>query len=135
MTCKYHAPEEGRTMTEDMIRTRLKQLEEEVQARSKHKNPMYYKALENYRWCSIVSDLLNGMTPDIKEVEAVCGVKSARTSTTQPSAIDLSDEIIEGANVMDIINRHRDIPNIHDILKQAIADEGYAVEGFYIIPQ
>lgn len=124
-------------MIEDMIDDRLKQLKEEVQARSKHKNPMYYAAVNNLRWCSIVSDLLNGMTPDIKEVEAVCGVKAERTSTTQRvSNIDLSKEIAPGINVMDILNKYRDtVPDIHDRLRQAITAAGFTINGFYIVKQ
>lgn len=118
-------------MIEDMIEDRLKQLEEEVQARSKHKNPMYYAAVNNLRWCSIVSDLLNGMTPDIKEVEAVCGVKQPRT--TQTANLDFSKYIKEGANVMDVLDKYRDtVPDIHDKYRKAIEDAGYVVKGFYI---
>lgn len=119
-------------MIEDMIEDRLKQLEEEVQARSKHKNPMYYAAVNNLRWCRIVSDLLNGMTPDISDVEAVCGVKQPRT--TQPASnINLTKEIAPGVNVMDILNKYRDIePDIHNKLSKAIEDAGYVVQGFYI---
>lgn len=119
-------------MIEDMIEDRLAQLEEEVQARSKHKNPMYYAAVNNLRWCRIVSDLLNNMTPDIGDVEAVCGVKQART--TQPASnIDLTKEIAPGVNVMDILNKYRDIePDIHNKLSKAVKDAGYVVQGFYI---
>lgn len=121
---------------EQMISNRLQQLSDEVSKRAGHKNPMYYKALENYRWCRIVHALLNGDQPAVGDIEAVCGVKAARTSTTQPDVLSLlREEVVEGVNVMDIINRHRDIPNVHDLLKQAIADEGYVVEGFYIISQ
>lgn len=119
-------------MIEDMIRDRLAQLEEEVQARSKHKNPMFYAALNNLRWCRIVDDLLNGITPDPADVNAVCGVKQTRN--TQPSSnIDLTKEIAPGVNVMDILNKYRDIePDIHNKLSKAVKDAGYVVQGFYI---
>lgn len=116
----------------DMIRARYTQLKEEVDQRSKHKNPMYYTAVNNLRWCRIVNDLLNGMTPDISDIEAVCGVKQPRT--TQPvSNIDLTKEIAPGVNVMDILNKYRDIePDIHNKLSKAVKDAGYVVQGFYI---
>lgn len=119
-------------MIEDMIRDRRIRLEEEVQARSKHKNPMFYAALNNLRWCSIVDDLLNGITPDPNDINAVCGVKQART--TQPASnIDLTKEIAPGVNVMDILNKYRDIePDIHNKLSKAVKDAGYVVQGFYI---
>ena len=119
-------------MIEDLINNRLAQLEDEVQARSKHKNPMYYAAVNNLRWCRIVSDLLNGITPNPADIEAVCGVKQPRT--TQPiSNIDLTKEIAPGTNVMDILNKYRDIePDIHNKLGKAVKDAGYVVQGFYI---
>lgn len=123
-------------MTEEeslgMIQARLKQLEEEVQTRSKHKNPMFYAALNNLRWCSIVLTLMEGDWPMDKEVEAVCGIKQART--TQPASnIDLTKEIAPGVNVMDILNKYRDIePDIHNKLSKAVKDAGYVVQGFYI---
>lgn len=123
-------------MTEEeslgMIQARLKQLEEEVQTRSKHKNPMFYAALNNLRWCRIVDDLLNGIAPDPNDVNAVCGVKQART--TQPSSnINLTKEIAPGVNAMDILNKYRDIePDIHNKLSKAVKDAGYVVQGFYI---
>ena len=123
-------------MTEEearnMIRARLKQLEEEVDQRSKHKNPMFYAALNNFRWCTIVMELMEGDWPMDNEVEAVCGVKQPRT--TQPASnIDLTKEIAPGVNVMDILNKYRDIePDIHNKLGKAIEDAGYVVQGFYI---
>lgn len=119
-------------MIEDLIENRRKQLEDEVKQRSGHKNPMYYAAVNNLRWCRIVSDLLNNMTPDISDIEAVCGVKQPRT--TQPASnIDLTKEIAPGVNVMDILNKYRDIePDIHNKLSKAVKDAGYVVQGFYI---
>ena len=122
-------------MIEDLIDNRRKQLEAEVAQRTGHKNPMYYAAVNNLRWCRIVSDLLNNMTPDMNDVEAVCGVKQPRT--TQPvSNIDLTKEIAPGVNVMDILNKYRDIePDIHNKLSKAVKDAGYVVDGFYIRKQ
>lgn len=119
----------------DMIRTRLKQFEDEVEQRAKHKNPMYYAAVNNLRWCRIVLTLMEGGWPIDEEIEAVCGVKQSRT--TQPgTSIDLSKYIKEGANVMDILNKYRDtVPDIHDQLKQAVTAAGFTVNGFYIVKQ
>lgn len=116
----------------EMIRTRLKQLEDEVKQRSSHKNPMYYAALNNLRWCNIVLTLMEGDWPIDEEVEAVCGVKAERTSTAQ--RVDLAAYIKEGTNVMDILNKYRDtVPDIHDRLKQAVTAAGFTINGFYIV--
>ena len=116
-----------------MIQTRLKQLEEEVTRRSSHKNPMYYAAVNNLRWCRIVLTLMKGDWPVDEEIEAVCGVKQTRT--TQPiSNIDLTKEIAPGTNVMDILNKYREsVPDIHDRLKQAVTAAGFTINGFYIV--
>ena len=124
-------------MTEEeslgMIQARLKQLEEEVTQRSSHKNPMYYAAVNNLRWCRIVLTLMKGDWPMDEEIEAVCGVKQSRT--TQPvSNIDLTKEIAPGINVMDILNKYREsVPDIHDRLKQAVTAAGFTINGFYIV--
>lgn len=124
-------------MTEEeslgMIQVRLKQLEEEVTQRSSHKNPMYYAAVNNLRWCRIVLTLMEGDWPVDEEIEAVCGVKQSRT--TQPiSNIDLTKEIAPGTNVMDILNKYREsVPDIHDRLKQAVTAAGFTINGFYIV--
>ena len=116
-----------------MIQARLKQLEEEVTQRSSHKNPMYYAAVNNLRWCRIVLTLMKGDWPMDEEIEAVCGVKQPRT--TQPvSNIDLTKEITPGTNVMDILNKYREsVPDIHDRLKQAVTAAGFTINGFYIV--
>ena len=116
-----------------MIQARLKQLEEEVAQRSSHKNPMYYAAVNNLRWCRIVLTLMEGDWPMDGEIEAVCGVKQSRT--TQPiSNIDLTKEIAPGTNVMDILNKYREsVPDIHDRLKQAVTAAGFTINGFYIV--
>lgn len=115
----------------DMIQARLKQLKEEVAQRSSHKNPMFYAALNNLRWCTIVMELMEGDWPMDNEVEAVCGVKQPRT--TQSANLDFSKYIKEGANVMDVLNKYRDtVPDIHDKYRKAIEDAGYVVKGFYI---
>lgn len=124
-------------MTEEesitLINNRLKQLKEEVDERSKHKNPMYYAALNNYRWCSIVVTLMEGQWPMDSEIEAVCGVKQVRSSTTQ---LDLTKLVKPGVNVMDIINKYREsVPDIHDQLKRAIEQQHLRVKGFYIVNQ
>lgn len=118
---------------QELIQERLTQLQEEVKQRSTHKNPMYYAAVNNLRWCRIVSTLMNGGEPDIGDVEAVCGVKQARTITT--GGDDSWKKMIkEGANVMDILNKYREaVPDIHDRLEQEVANLGYKVQGFYII--
>lgn len=114
----------------EMMRTRQTQLKEEVDERSKHKNPMYYAALNNYRWCSIVVALMERQWPMDNEIEAVCGVKQARQDSI---ALDLTSYIHDGANVMDVLNKYRDtVPDIHDRLKQAVKDAGFIVKGFYI---
>lgn len=124
-------PTIGVTMRE-LIQERLTQLQEEVKQRSTHKNPMYYAALNNLRWCRIVSTLMDGGEPDIGDVEAVCGVKQARSN---PEGDDSWKKMIkEGANVMDILNKYREaVPDIHDRLEQEVANLGYKVQGFYII--
>lgn len=116
----------------ELIQERLTQLQEEVKQRSAHKNPMYYAALNNLRWCRIVNTLMDGGEPDIGDVEAVCGVKQARPS---PKGDDSWKKMIkEGANVMDILNKYREaVPDIHDRLEQEVANLGYKVQGFYII--
>ena len=115
-----------------LINNRLKQLEDEVSQRSKHKNPMYYAAVNNLRWCSIVLTLMEGDWPEDSEIEAVCGIKAERTSTTQ--RVNLASYIKEGANVMDILNKYRDtVPDIHDKLKQAVTAAGFTINGFYIV--
>ena len=116
----------------ELIQERLTQLQEEVKQRSAHKNPMYYAALNNLRWCRIVHALMNGDEPDIGDVEAVCGVKQARTD---PKGDESWKKMIkEGANVMDILNKYREaVPDIHDRLEQEVANLGYKVRGFYII--
>lgn len=126
-------------MTEDealeMIRARCTQLKEEVDERSKHKNPMYYAALNNFRWCSIVVTLMEGQWPMDSEIEAVCGVKQART-TSPASNIDLTKLVKPGVNVMDIINKYRDtVSDIHDQLKRVIEQQHLKVKGFYIVNQ
>ena len=124
-------------MTEEeslgMIQERLKQLEEEVTQRSSHKNPMYYAAVNNLRWCRIVLTLMERDWPVDEEIEAVCGVKQTRT--TQPvSNIDLTKEIAPGTNVMDILNKYREsVPDIHDRLKRAVTAAGFTINGFYIV--
>ena len=116
----------------ELIQERLTQLQEEVKQRSTHKNPMYYAALNNLRWCRIVSTLMDGGEPDIGDVEAVCGVKQVRSSTTGDDS--WKKMIKEGANVMDILNKYREaVPDIHDRLEQEVANLGYKVQGFYII--
>lgn len=125
-------------MTEDesltLINNRLKQLEEEVAQRSSHKNPMYYAAVNNLRWCRIVLTLMEGGWPMDEEVEAVCGVKQPRT--TQSANLDFSKYIKEGTNVMDILNKYREsVPDIHDRLKQAVTAAGFTINGFYIVKQ
>ena len=117
----------------ELIQERLTQLQEEVKQRSTHKNPMYYAALNNLRWCRIVSTLMDGGEPDIGDVEAVCGVKQARVSVgTEDDS--WKKMIKEGANVMDILNKYREaVPDIHDRLEQEVANLGYKVQGFYII--
>ena len=113
----------------EMIRTRWSQLKAEVDERSKHKNPMYYKALENYRWCSMVMSLMEGDWPMDNEVEAVCGVKQPRQQSVSGLVLDVK----EGDNVMDILDKYRDtVPDIHDRLKEAVKQAGLVVEGFYI---
>ena len=115
----------------DMIRARYTQLKEEVDQRSKHKNPMFYAALNNLRWCTIVMELMEGDWPMDNEVAAVCGVKQPRT--TQTANLDFSKYIKEGANVMDVLDKYRDtVPDIHDKYRKAIEDAGYVVKGFYI---
>lgn len=122
---------EGGKMRE-LIQERLTQLQEEVKQRSTHKNPMYYTALNNLRWCRIVSTLMDGGEPDIGDVEAVCGVKQARPSLKGDDS--WKKMIKEGANVMDILNKYREaVPDIHDRLEQEVANLGYKVQGFYII--
>lgn len=126
-------------MTEDealeMMRTRWTQLKEEVAERSKHKNPMYYAALNNFRWCGIVVALMEGDWPMDSEVEAVCGVKQAHTSTTDLSG-ELTKLVKPGANVMTILDKYRDtVPDIHDQLKRVIEQLHYKVEGFYIVQE
>ena len=123
---------EGGRMRE-LIQERLTQLQEEVKQRSTHKNPMYYAALNNLRWCRIVNTLMDGGEPDIGDVEAVCGVKQARVSSgTEDDS--WKKMIKEGANVMDILNKYREaVPDIHDRLEQEVANLGYKVQGFYII--
>lgn len=112
-----------------MIRERWQQLKAEVEERSKHKNPMYYKALENYRWCSIVMELMEGDWPMDNEVEAVCGVKVTRQQTVSDLVLDVK----EGDNVMEILNKYRDtVPDIHDRLQAAVKQAGLVVEGFYV---
>ena len=117
----------------ELIRGRLTQLQEEVKQRSTHKNPMYYTALNNLRWCRIVDALMNGMEPTQEDVEAVCGVKQARVSVG--TGDDSWKKMIkEGANVMDILNKYREaVPDIHDRLEREVASLGYKVQGFYII--
>lgn len=119
----------------ELIQERLTQLQEEVKQRSTHKNPMYYAALNNLRWCRIVSTLMNGGEPDIGDVEAVCGVKQARVSAG--TGDDSWKKMIkEGVNVMDILNKYREaVPDIHDRLEQEVANLGYKVQGFYIIKE
>lgn len=118
----------------ELIQERLTQLQEEVKQRSTHKNPMYYAALNNLRWCRIVHALMDGGEPDIGDVEAVCGVKQARTITTGTGDDSWKKMIKEGANVMDILNKYREaVPDIHDRLEQEVANLGYKVQGFYII--
>ena len=124
-------------MTEEeslgMIQARLKQLEEEVTQRSSHKNPMYYAAVNNLRWCRIVLTLMERDWPMDEEIEAVCGVKQPRT-TQSISNIDLTKEITPGTNVMDILNKYREsVPDIHDRLKQAVTAAGFTINGFYIV--
>lgn len=121
-------------MTEEeslsLINNRLKQLEDEVAQRSGHKNPMYYAAVNNLRWCRIVLTLMEGDWPMDEEIEAVCGVKQPRTT----QSLDLTSYIKEGANVMDILNKYRDtVPDIHDRLKQAVTAAGFTINGFYIV--
>lgn len=112
-----------------MIKERWQQLKAEVEERSKHKNPMYYKALENYRWCSIVMELMEGDWPMDNEVEAVCGVKVTRQQTVSDLVLDIK----EGDNVMEILNKYRDtVPDIHDRLQAAVKQAGLVVEGFYV---
>lgn len=116
----------------ELIRERLTQLQEEVKQRSTHKNPMYYAAVNNLRWCRIVNALMNGGEPDTGDVEAVCGVKQARSVT--PGDDSWKKMIKEGTNVMDILNKYREaVPDIHDRLEQEVANLGYKVQGFYII--
>ena len=117
----------------ELIQERLTQLQEEVKQRSAHKNPMYYAALNNLRWCRIVSTLMDSGEPDIGDVEAVCGVKQARVSAgTEDDS--WKKMIKEGANVMDILNKYREaVPDIHDRLEQEVENLGYKVQGFYII--
>lgn len=118
----------------ELIRQRLTQLQEEVKQRSIHKNPMYYAALNNLRWCRIVDTLMNGGEPDIGDIEAVCGVKQARSTTLGDDS--WKKMIKEGANVMDILNKYREaVPDIHDRLEREVANLGYKVQGFYIIKE
>ena len=119
----------------DMIRTRLKQLEDEVEQRAKHKNPMYYAAVNNLRWCRTVLTLMEGNWPIDEEIDTLCGNKQPHTP--QPGAsIDLSKYIKEGANVMDVLNKYRDtVPDIHNQLEQAVTAAGFTVNGFYIVKQ
>lgn len=121
----------------DMIQARLKQLEEEVTQRSSHKNPMYYAAVNNLRWCRIVLTLMKGDWPMDKEIEAVnrSRMRCQTNTYTQPiSNIDLTKEIAPGTNVMDILNKYREsVPDIHDRLKQAVTAAGFTINGFYIV--
>lgn len=117
-----------------LIHNRLVQLRGEVQERSKHKNPMYYTALNNLRWCSIVDALLNDQAPSGEDVNAVCGIKQARTTNpTSVSKVDLTPYIKDGAKVMDILDKYRDtIPDIHEQLRGVVQKMGYHIDGFYI---
>ncbi len=115
-------------MNEQMLKNRYNELTEEVKERSKHKNPMYYQALTQLRWARIVCALISGGEPSDEDVDAVCGIKLAR----QVSTPHVELKVKEGDNVMDILDKYRDVPNIHDKLHAAVKQAGLVVEGFYI---
>lgn len=110
-------------------------LEAEVRTRSSHKNPMYYHALKDLNWCTVVCALLNNELPEQGAVDALLGVKRPKEAV---GGVDITDTLVKlvkpGVNVMSILDKYRDtVPDIHDQLRRVINNQHLMVKGFYIV--
>ena len=109
----------------------VKKYEDEVAERSKKKNPQYYHALNNLNWSRCLQAALAGQPLPPDAWSKLCG-SSQGTSVTSIPCTKLKIELHDGDRIMDILDAHRDIPDIHDQLKRAVDEQGFRVEGFYI---
>lgn len=104
--------------------------ETEVRERSVKKNPQYYHAVRNYQWAVCLQAALNSKPLPEEAWSALCGERSVKS--TNSAIVPLSLNPKPGDNVMDILDKYREVPGIHDMLNKAIHDAGYHVEGFYV---
>ena len=112
------------------VQNLVKKYADEVKMRSSHKNPMYYAAVRNHQWAVCLLAALNNEELPQDVFNALCGNKSKTTTT---ATVDLKPELTPGVNIMDVLNRHRDIPNLHDNVEECMRELHVHVEGFYVV--
>lgn len=114
----------------EQINDLVQKYQEEVTMRSKKKNPQYYHALNNLNWALCLQAALSNKPLPTEAWSRLCG--TSRVAPSPVSTSTLSIELHDGDRIMDILDAHRDIPDIHDQLKRAIDEQGFKVDGFYI---
>jgi hypothetical protein len=117
----------------DMLESKIQELvskyEKEVKERSSHKNPMFYTAVRNLQWAQCLLAAVKGEEMPQQAFDAICGIKSkVHTSLSEDERL----AVHEGDNVMDILNKNRDIPQLHDKIEAKIKQAGLVTEGFYL---
>lgn len=123
------------------IKQLYKDAYDEVQERSKNKNPMYYRAVERLRYATIIQSLAeNGdLTQQAQDaLDALTGVKTERVNLSVDSIRErMSKEVRSGAEVLPILDkyRHKFEPETkcHDMLEDIIKEKGLHVRGLHII--
>lgn len=111
------------------IVNRIDELEAKCTTATKH-NPDYYKSIKEMKYCAFIKQLMMYKYPDETDIgqedeEWVSQLFNAKTRTIV--------KVHEGDNVLDLLDKYKDVKDVYNKIKKACEDSGLVMVGSDIV--
>jgi hypothetical protein len=113
-----------------LIDERIDTLNTKCISATKH-NPDYYKSLKELRLTSFIKRLMLRIYPNDEDIvgQGDCETIISLCVTKEVTTI----EVKEGDNVLDLLDRYKDVKDVYNKIKKACGNKGLTIKGSNIV--
>lgn len=116
----------------ELAQNKCKEMELIVACKSGNKNPDYYKSLKEFKLWQIITGLLNTMEDD-KEIKINATLQDYFIELSQGGKRGTQIIVQEGDNVLQLLDKYKDIKDVWNKLKKACDESGLKIVGSDIV--
>lgn len=115
----------------EMAQNKCIELKQVVAAKSGNKNPDYYKTLKEFKLWKIIAGLINDM--EVGEIRINNTLQSYFVELSQGIKRGTVIEVHEGDNVLELLDKYKDVKDVWNKLRKACDEAGLKIAGLDIV--